>query len=145
MMWSDWGGALETVQIFILAEGLKKFLALSARKSSLVQTFCESCVRLDITHQSVHMARRFVIQGCPTLSKSRITSPQIYLSAQASSLSAFVISKTHIVAQKPRGRQLNAKLYGSESAIFRILQSSLFRPLCQTTITQKRFKYSPSF
>ena len=43
------------------------FLALSARESSLVQTFCESCVRLDITHQSVHMARRFVIQGCPTL------------------------------------------------------------------------------
>ena len=27
-----------------------------------------------------------------------------YLSAQASSLSAFVISKTHIVAQKPHGR-----------------------------------------
>ena len=23
MMWSDWGGALEGVQIFILAEGLK--------------------------------------------------------------------------------------------------------------------------
>ena len=43
------------------------FLALSARESSSVQTFCESCVRLDITHQSVHMARRFVIQGCPTL------------------------------------------------------------------------------
>ena len=43
------------------------FLALSARESSLVQTFCESCVHLDITHQSVHMARRFVIQGCPTL------------------------------------------------------------------------------
>ena len=41
-----------------------------------------------------------------------------YLSAQASSLSAFVISKTHIVAQKPRGRQLNAKVCGSESAIF---------------------------
>ena len=46
------------------------FLALSARESSLVQTFCESCVRLDITHQSVHMARRFVIQGCPTLMHS---------------------------------------------------------------------------
>ena len=46
------------------------FLALSARESSLVQTFCESCVRLDITHQSVHMARRFVIQGCPTLKES---------------------------------------------------------------------------
>ena len=43
------------------------FLALSGRESSLVQTFCESCVHLDITHPSVHMARRFVIQGCPTI------------------------------------------------------------------------------
>ena len=32
-----------------------------------------------------------------------------YLSAQACSLSAFVISKTHIVAQKQCRRQLNAK------------------------------------
>ena len=46
-----------------------------------------------------------------------------YLSAQASSLSAFVISKTHISGQKPRGRQINAKVCGSESAIFRILFS----------------------
>ena len=44
-----------------------------------------------------------------------------YLSAQASSLSAFVISKTHISGQKPHGRQPNAKVRGSESAIFRIL------------------------
>ena len=43
------------------------FLALSGRESSLVQTFCESCVHLDITHPSVYMTRRFVIQGCPTL------------------------------------------------------------------------------
>ena len=34
-----------------------------------------------------------------------------YLSAQASPLSAFMIRKTHIVAQKPRGKQLNAKVY----------------------------------
>ena len=34
---------------------------------------------------------------------------QAFLSAQASSLSAFVISKTRIVAQKPQGRQLTAK------------------------------------
>ena len=34
---------------------------------------------------------------------------------QASSLNAFVISKTRIVAQKPRGRQLNAKVCGSKS------------------------------
>ena len=50
-----------------LAEGLKlSFLALSGRGSSLVQTFCEFCVQLDINHPSVHMTRRFVIQGCPT-------------------------------------------------------------------------------
>ena len=37
------------MQIFILAEGLKiEFLALSGRESSLVHTFCESCVHLDI-------------------------------------------------------------------------------------------------
>ena len=41
------------------------FLALSGRESSLVQTFCESCEQLDITHSSIHMTRRFVIQGCP--------------------------------------------------------------------------------
>ena len=46
------------------------FLALSGRESSLVQTFCESCEQLDITHPSVHMTRRFVIQGCPILSCS---------------------------------------------------------------------------
>ena len=56
------------MQICILAEGLKIefFLALSGRESSLVQTFCESRVHLDITHPSVHMTRGFVIQGCPT-------------------------------------------------------------------------------
>ena len=40
------------------------------------------------------------------------------LSTQPSSLSAFMISKTHITAQKLRERQLNAKVCGSESAIF---------------------------
>ena len=35
-----------------------------------------------------------------------------------------MISKTHISAQKPRGRQLNAKVCGSQSAIFLILLSS---------------------
>ena len=80
MMWSvtqsltcgqTGGGALERVQIFILAEGLKIefFLTLSGRESSLVQTFCESCEQLDITLPSVHMTRRFVIQGCPNLMK----------------------------------------------------------------------------
>ena len=59
------GGALERVQIFILAEGLK--VRLSGRESSLVHTFCESCLHLDTTHPSIHTTRRFVIQGCPTL------------------------------------------------------------------------------
>ena len=56
------------MHIFILAEELKfRFLALSGRESSLVLTFCKSCVHLDIIHPSVHMTWRFVIQGCPTL------------------------------------------------------------------------------
>ena len=41
-----------------------------------------------------------------------------YLWAQACSLSAFVISNTQMVAQKPRGRQLNVKVCSSESTIF---------------------------
>ena len=56
-----------------------------------------------------------------------------YLSIQASSLSAFVISKTHISDQKPRGRQLNKKVCGSKSAIFVILSSSSF--FVQTTLS----------
>ena len=62
------GGALERLQIFILAEGIKIIvLALSGRESSLVQTFCESCVYLDITLPSILMTQRFVIEGCLTL------------------------------------------------------------------------------
>ena len=64
-----------------------------------------------------------------------------YLSAQASSLSAFVISKTHISGQKPRGRQINTKVCVSKSAIFVILVTTFV----QTTISHKLFKYSPSF
>ena len=45
------------------------FLTLSGRESNLVQTFCESCEQLDITHPSVPMTHRFVIQGCPNLKK----------------------------------------------------------------------------
>ena len=41
-----------------------------------------------------------------------------HLSIQASSLSAFVISKTHISGQKPHGRQLNKKVCGTKNAIF---------------------------
>ena len=39
---------------------------------------------------------------------------KVYLSTQTSFLSSFMISKTHIAAEKPRERQLNA----SESATF---------------------------
>ena len=37
-----------------------------------------------------------------------------------------MISKTHISGQKPRGRQLNAKVCDSKSAIFRLLSSYFF-------------------
>ena len=37
---------------------------------------------------------------------------KVYLSTQTSSLSAFVIWKTHTVAKKSRGRQLNPKVCG---------------------------------
>ena len=70
-----------------------------------------------------------------------------YLSTQTSSLSAFMISKTHIHVngQKLRSRQLNAKVCGSESAFFLILSFFLLRPPCSTTISHKQFKCSPSF
>ena len=44
-----------------------------------------------------------------------------YLTVQPSSLSAFMISKTHIVVQKPRRKQVNIKLCINESAILVIL------------------------
>ena len=58
------GGALERVQIFILAEGLKVEFLLSGRRSSLVQSFCQSCVYFDF---AVQMIQRFVIQGHITM------------------------------------------------------------------------------
>ena len=56
-----------------------------------------------------------------------------------SSLSPFMISKTHISAQEPRGRQLNAKVCGCKSAIFLILSSSssALRPLCSNNDNSK--------
>ena len=57
-----------------------------------------------------------------------------YLSVQASSLSAFMISKTYISAQKPRRRQLNAKVCGSESVIFLI-----FSFFVTTTLLKQRY------
>ena len=59
-----------------------------------------------------------------------------YLSTKPLFFSTFMISKMHIVAKKPRKRQLNA----SESAILVIL--SLLWPLCSTKIILKRFKCS---
>ena len=54
MMCQTGGGALERVQISILAEGLKieGFFALSGEESSWVQTFCQSCVHFDFIHLS---------------------------------------------------------------------------------------------
>ena len=63
------GGTFERVQIFILAQELKKLsFTLSGRESSLVQT----CVCFDFTYSAVHMTWRFVIQGCPTLNTDSI-------------------------------------------------------------------------
>ena len=76
------------------------------------------------TVESVDSLRRNGVdtQYMQYLSKSRITSPlKASLRAHASSLSAFVISKTRISGQNPHGRQLNAKVCGSESGIFLIL------------------------
>ena len=68
------------------------------------------------------------------LGKCHITSPQImlkaYLSTQPSRMSAFKISKTHVVA-----RQLNAKVCSSESAIFCIL----FFFLCSDHFVQQQY------
>ena len=104
------------------------FLALSGRESSLVHTFCE---QLDFTYASVHMTWKICDSRLSYLGQklSNFTTNALkaYLCAQACTLNAFVISKIHMVAQKPRGRQLNAKVCGSESAIFLLL--SLFKPL----------------
>ena len=51
-----------------------------------------------------------------------------------------MISKTHISAQQPRGRKLNAKVCGCKSAIFLILSSSSsssLRPLCSNNDSSK--------
>ena len=61
-----WGGCKN----FILAKGLKiEFLGIITRKQfNLVHTFYESCVHFDsVTHSSIHMTQKFMIQGCPTL------------------------------------------------------------------------------
>ena len=63
---------------------------------------------------------------CNTSYNFNTNTLKAYLSAQASSLSAFVISKTHISGQKPRGRQLNAKVCGISLHLFTLqLQSSV--------------------
>ena len=50
-----------------------------------------------------------------------------------------MISKTHISAQQPRGRKLNAKVCGYKSAIFLLLSSSSssLRPLCSNNDNSK--------
>ena len=63
--------------------------------------------------------------GMVQMSKSCINMLKVYLNAHSSSLSAFMIRKTRIVAQKPHARQLRKckKVCGSESANFVILLS----------------------
>ena len=80
------------------------------------------------------------VQYMQYLSKSRITTTNTLkanLSAQASSLSAFVISKTHTSGQKPRGRQLNTKVCASKSAIFLILSFFLRYDFCSNNNNSK--------
>ena len=72
------------------------------------------CIRESVDY--VGMART-----CNTCNNFTTNTLNAYLSTQASPLSAFVISKTHISGQTPCGRQLNTKVCGSESAIFHIL------------------------
>ena len=54
------GGAtlMEMVHIFILAEGLKS--ALVGRGSSLVPSFCQSCLNFDLTHLAVEFGAEVV-------------------------------------------------------------------------------------
>ena len=63
-----------------------------------------------------------------------------YLSTQGSVLSASVINKTHTSGQKLCGIQPNAKVCGSESAIFHL--SFLLRPLCSTTVLSTHCHFS---
>ena len=60
-----------------------------------------------------------------------------FISAQTSALSAFVISKTHTSGQKPRERQLNAKVCCSKSAVFRILSFFLRYDFCSNNNNSK--------
>ena len=73
------------------------------------------------------------------LSKSRITSPQI--------CQKHIQAPRHPLCQNPHVRQLNAKVCGSESAIFLILSFFLVKTTIKfnNDISHKRFKYSPSF
>ena len=49
-------------------EGLKSFKAFSSGRSSLAQTFVESCVDFEVAHLSVLMIRRLPYSEIPTLS-----------------------------------------------------------------------------
>ena len=62
MMYQTRGGALERVQIFILAEGLNWHYQVEKA------AWCKHFVNLVYTFTlPIHLTRRFVIQGCPTL------------------------------------------------------------------------------
>ena len=75
-MWSDWGLSFGEGANFYFSSGIKTFFG---------KRFCEFCEQLDIIQPSIHMTRRFVIQGCPTLTKTLPASEQrleMYCQAQ---------------------------------------------------------------
>ena len=71
MMWSHWGWSLGGGVNFYFSQGSKIefFWHYQIEKAcSLVQTFVSFVYTYTLPiHRSVHMTRRFVVQGCPTL------------------------------------------------------------------------------
>ena len=81
------GGALERVQIYILAERLKIdfFKHYQVEKAVWYKLFCESCEQLDITHPSVHMEicdsrliTSFVLSNGPPVGKGSQVGLYVY-------------------------------------------------------------------
>ena len=68
-------------------------------------------------------------------------------SAQPSSSSALMISKAHIIAQKPHGRQLNTKVCGSKSAMCKYTSPIAFTLQLHSSVKKMQgwgFVYLPS-
>ena len=95
--------------------------------SKLIVLYIRFWIKLNNIRESVDLDAQYMQSYNFTTN-----APKAYLSTHVSSLSAFVISKTHIVAQKPCGKQLNAKVCSSKSAIFCIQNKAL--SLYNTTV-----------